>query len=120
MSKKVMLIALTAISAALFLPAAIASAQEIHNEPGNQAFTLAGGAGEIRASGEPTYTCESTDGSGTQTNSTTGTMSFDFTGCHINVLGFTVKCRSAGSPLDNTIATGGTYHLITWKNASGT
>jgi len=121
MSKKIMLIVLTAVSAALLALPAVASTQEIHFESGaNQNFSLSGGAGEIRANGEPTYTCEATDGTGAQTSSTTGTMTFDFTGCHINVLGFTVKCRSAGSALDNTIATGGTYHLITWKNTSGT
>ena len=121
MSKKIMLLALTAVSAALFALPAVASAQEIHFESAtNQNFTVTGPAGELRASGEPTITCESTDGTGAQTSSTTGNLNLDFTGCHINVLGFTVKCRSAGSALDNTIATGGTYHLITWKNQAGT
>jgi len=113
MSKKIMLLALAVVSAALFALPAVASAAEIHWEAASlQNFTVSGPPGELRAETKPTITCESTDGSGAQTSTTTGTISLDFTGCHINVLGFTVKCRSAESKLDNTIATGGTYHLI--------
>jgi hypothetical protein len=67
-------------------------------------------------SGEPTITCESTD----VTNGTisaggpTGTM-LDFTGCHTSAFGLTAKCHTTGSAADNTIAPGGTFHMITWK-----
>ena len=117
-----MLLALVVASAAMFALPAAASAQEIHWEETTgklQKFTIAGPAGELRAEGKPTITCESTDGEGAQSSTTTGEITLDFTGCHINVLGFTVKCHSAGSELDNTIETDASYHLITWKNGSG-
>jgi opacity protein-like surface antigen len=123
MSKKMMLLALAVVSAAFFALPAIASAQEIHLEPGNgETFNVSGGAGELRAESEPTITCETTDGSGKFDvgSSTTGTSTLDFTGCHTTVFGITAKCRSEASALDNTIASGGTFHLITWKNGSGT
>jgi hypothetical protein len=71
---------------------------------------------------EPTITCEIVDvNNGVITpGGTTGSMSLDFTGCHASVFGLTAKCHTTGSALDNTIASGGTIHLITWKNSSGT
>jgi hypothetical protein len=116
MSKKMMLLALAAFSAALFALPAVASAQEIHMEPGNgESFTVTGGAGELRAESEPTITCEHVDGSGKfdAGSSTTGTIHLDFTGCHATVFGLTAKCRTKLSALDNTITTEGTFHLIT-------
>lgn len=40
-------------------------------------------------------------------------MSLDFTGCHTTVFGLTAKCRTSGSPIDNTIKSAGAFHLIT-------
>jgi hypothetical protein len=121
MSKKVMLLAIAAFSAAMFALPVMAAGQEIHLEPG-EAFNVTGPAGELRAEEEPTVTCESTDGSGKfdTGSSTTGSVELDFTGCHTTVFGLTAKCRTEGSKLDNTIASVGTFHLITWKNAAGT
>jgi hypothetical protein len=66
------------------------------------------------AEGEPTTTCETGDISGTvSAGGTTGTIIFDLTGCHATVFGITAKCRTAGSPLDNTVKMSGTFHLIT-------
>jgi hypothetical protein len=113
MSKKIMLLALAVASVAMFALPAAASAQEIHLE-GVKSFTGTAGAGSLSAEGEPTITCESGDIEGTvETGGTTGTISLDFTGCHTTVFGFTAKCRTTGSALDNTIKNSGTFHLIT-------
>ncbi|HVD38193.1 MAG TPA: hypothetical protein VNC15_05120, partial [Solirubrobacterales bacterium] len=115
MSKKMMLLALAVASAALFALPAFASASELHTDTATS-FTGTGGPGSLKAKGEPTITCESADvNNGTiSAGGTTGTMTLDFTGCHASVFGFTAKCHTTGSALDNTIASGGTFHLITF------
>jgi hypothetical protein len=115
MTKKIMLLALAVASVAMFALPAAASAQEIHLE-GITGFSGTAGAGSLAAEGEPTITCESAHVEGTvETGGTTGTISLDFTGCHTTVLGFTAKCHTTGSPLDNTITSSGVFHLITIK-----
>jgi len=113
MSKKIMLLALAVASIAMFALPAAASAQEIHLE-GVESFEGSAGAGSLAAEGEPTITCESGDIEGTvAAGGTTGSISLDFTGCHTTVFGFTAKCRTTGSALDNTINSSGTFHLVT-------
>jgi hypothetical protein len=120
MSKKTILVALAVVSVTMIALPAMVSGQEIHGEPG-EAFSFSGPAGETRAEGEPTVTCESIDGSGKFDvgSTTTGSMERDYTACHITVFGITAKCHSEGSALDNTVVTKGTFHLITWKNTAG-
>jgi hypothetical protein len=114
MSMKTMLAAL-AVSAALFAIPAIATGQEIHIE-GISSISGSGSPSSLAAAGEPTFTCESTDVTGKiEAGGTTGSMTLDITGCHATIFGFTVKCRSAGSPLDNTVQTTATFHLITFN-----
>jgi hypothetical protein len=119
MIKKIMLLALAAASFALFALPALASAQEIHLDTA-ATFTGTGGAGSLVAEGEPTITCESTEvNNGTiSTGGTTGTMNLDFKGCHTSVFGLTAKCHTTGSAADNTVASGGTFHLIKLANGS--
>jgi len=113
MSKKIMLFALTVASVAMFALPTAASAQEIHLE-GVTSVSGTAGAGSLTAEGEPTITCESSDIEGTvSAGGTTGTISYDFTGCHATVFGITAKCRTSGSAVDNTIKTSGTFHFIT-------
>jgi hypothetical protein len=113
MSKKIMLLALAVASVAMFALPAVSSAQEIH-WTNTETFTGHGGAGTLVAEGEPTITCETVDVHGTPSaGGTTGSVTFDFTSCHTTVFGLTAKCRTTGSPLDNTIASSGTYHLVT-------
>jgi len=122
MSKKMMLLALAVASAALFALPAFASAEEIHLDTATT-FTGTGPAGTLVASGEPTISCTTTDVTNGVINAggTTGSMTLDFTGCSApNPLGGTAPCKSKEAPLSNTIATKGTFHLITWKNTSGT
>jgi hypothetical protein len=113
MGKKLVLLALAVVSAALFALPAIASAAEIHLDTATT-FTGTGGAGSLVAEGEPTITCESTDANNGVINAggTTGSMVLVFTGCHTSVFGFTAKCHTTGSALDNTIASGGTWHIF--------
>jgi hypothetical protein len=113
MSQKIMLLALAVASVAMFALPAAASAQEIHLE-GVTSFSGTAGPNTFSAEGEATFTCESADVSGTvSAGGTTGELSYDFTGCHMTVFGITAKCRTAGSVLDNTIKSAGTFHLIT-------
>ena len=113
MSKKMMLLALAVASVAMFALPAASSAQEIHLE-GISSFSGDATALTFTAEGEPTTTCETVDVSGTvSAGGTTGSISLDFTGCHATVFGFTAKCHTSGSPVDNTIKTNGTFHLIT-------
>jgi hypothetical protein len=114
MSKKTILAAL-AVGAALFALPGFASGQEIHLE-GVTSFTGTGSASSLAAEKEPTFTCESTDVTGAvAAGGTTGTMSLDITGCHTTVFGFTVKCHTSGSPLDNTVRTNASFHFITFN-----
>jgi hypothetical protein len=120
MSKKIMVLALAVVSAAFVALPAMASATEIHYEP-SEAFNISGVGGELRAEGEPTITCTTTSGSGKPTagSTTTGESTLDFTGCHTAVFGFTASCKSEGAAVAGTIATSGTYHLITWNETTG-
>src|SRR5215213_345346 len=107
MSKKTMLLALAAASFAMFALPSAASAQEIH-------WTTVSGTITLIAESEPTITCESATATATPSGGgTTGSISFDVTGCHTSIFGITAKCHTTGSPLDNTVAAKGTYHLIT-------
>jgi hypothetical protein len=120
MSKKIMMLALAVVSAAFFALPAMASATEIHYEPA-ETFTISGAGGELRAEGEPTITCTLTSGHGTFDvgSTTTGTATLDFTGCHTSVVGFTASCKSEGAAVGGTIASHGTFHLITWNETTG-
>ena len=114
MSKKKMLLATVVTSMALFALPSTVSAAEIHFEGATGVeFTGHGPASAPTAKNEPTITCETGHVQGVFTSETTGVVHGDITGCHINVLGFTIKCRTAGSALDNTITGQGTFHLIT-------
>jgi len=114
MSKKMMLLALAVVSAAAFALPAGASASEIHLT-NVASFTGTFGNGTLTAKEEPVITCEGPNHvTGTvNAGGTTGNMELDFTACHTSIGGFTVKCRTTGSPLDNTIKSAGVFHLIT-------
>jgi hypothetical protein len=95
MSKKMMLLAIAAVSAAMFALPAVASAGTPEVDfPGEGKFTLHGPAGALAAQNEPTISCTTTEGSGQFTSKTTGTVSLIFNTCSINVLGVPVHCES--------------------------
>ena len=119
MSKKTMLLAIVVSGVALFTRPSMASAAEIHFEGATGAKFV----GHIPANvptvkSEPTITCETGDVEGQFTSETTGVVHGELTGCHTTIFGFTAKCRTVGSVLDNTIASEGTFHLITYVNAT--
>src|SRR4051794_36177106 len=113
MSKKMMMLALAVASMTMFALPAASSAAELHLE-GIEKFTGDATAETLSAEGEPAITCETADVTGTvSAGGTTGTISYDTTGCHTTIFGITAKCRTVGSPLDNTIKSAGTTHFIT-------
>jgi hypothetical protein len=113
MIKRLMPLALVAVSVAMCAVPALASAQEIHLEPAEN-FTIAGSGGELRGEGEPTITCTATGGSGSASagSTTTGTFTIHLTGCHTSVFGFTASCNSSGAA-SGTVHISGTWHIIT-------
>jgi hypothetical protein len=115
MSKKMMLLALAAVSAVMFvLPAAASANWGV--TPTKASFTGTG-PGSLSAAGEPTITCEGTNtATGAYTDGTTGTLSLHFTKCHIVVFFITLPCSNTGNVKDATITTSGTFHNVTITN----
>jgi len=112
MNKKLLLLALSAVSVLMFaLPAAASAALEA--DPG-AGVTFSGTThtttkSTLTATGEPTITCDGPDHvTGSFTSKTAGTINLDFTNCHITVLGIPVNCKSSGSAVENTIAVNNT------------
>jgi len=120
MIKKTMLLVLVAISAAMFALPAAASAQEAHID-NVTSLTATFGLFSFTATSEPLWTCEGPNhvtGSFDAGSTSTGKLEYDFTGCHTKdpVFGSTIKCRTTGSPLDNTMRWTGAFHIITINN----
>jgi hypothetical protein len=115
MTKKMMLLALAAVSAALFAMPTGASANW-GVDPVTQSFSgtsEAGFVGLFSAEGEPKMTCEGPSHvSGAWTNGTEGSFSLDSTNCHLSVI-FTIPCHTAGAPLSNTILATGKFKNVT-------
>lgn len=120
MSKKTIVRGAVMVTVAIFALPAVAAAQEIHVEPA-EAFNVTSPGGEVRAVGEPTVTCTTLNGSGSFSagSTTTGSITRDYTGCHISVFGIKTSCKSEGAETAGTIANSGTFHMITWKNEKG-
>jgi opacity protein-like surface antigen len=119
MTKKMMLLALAAVSAAMFaLPAVASAAPTI--DPAGTSFTGTFGTSTLGAEGEPTITClgeNHVTGKFNTGSGTAGTISLDYTNCHIIVLGFTIACKTAGAPLSNTIALNSVPFSTTYPTA---
>jgi hypothetical protein len=117
MSKKMMLLALAAVSAVMFvLPAAASANWGV--TPGNAEFTGSGPAGALFAEGEPTIRCEGPNtGSGKYDGTgTTGSISLHFTKCSTTII-FRFPCSNTASPSSETITTAGTFHNVTVTTA---
>jgi VCBS repeat-containing protein len=112
MTNKVTLLVL-AVAALFALPAA-ASAQEVHLT-GITTFTGSGGTSTLATTGEPTFACSKNTvsiGQFDTGSTTTGSLTLDFTGCSAEYFGIRVTCNTSGA-VSGTIATGGSFHLIT-------
>ena len=113
MSKKIMLLALAVVSAALFALPAMASAAENHIEGATgKAFTGTGEGGNLSAEGEPVITCTKTTASGSFTSETTGNVNLVFEGCDTNFIGAILSCRSS-TEAAGIIKVSQQFHLIT-------
>lgn len=111
MSKKIMLLALAVVSAAMFAVPAVAAAGEwtLDNATG-KTFTIAKNTNPVlRSANGDTITCTGLTGSGSYTTNTTGTVSLDFTGCTENTFGF--SCQS-GTTSGTIAVSSKTFHNV--------
>ncbi|HWO83788.1 MAG TPA: hypothetical protein VNM38_08380, partial [Solirubrobacterales bacterium] len=119
MSKKIIPLTLAAVSAAMFVLSAAASANW-GVTPTNANFTSTGPTAKLFANGEPTIECKGSGrpavntGSGTYEDGTTGTVTLHFTECQAEFLGITVPCSTIlADPGSKTIVTSGNFHNVT-------
>jgi hypothetical protein len=113
MSKKIILLALAVVSAALFALPAVASANENHVEGATgRAFTGTGGVGNLTAEGEPTLSCSKTTATGSFSSETTGTVTLTYSGCNVTILGMNLSCRTVGAEA-GIIKMENVFHMIT-------
>jgi hypothetical protein len=116
MSKKIMLLALVAVSAAMCAMPAVASANFNHLSAGG-AFIVHGPAGNFNTVEGKTIACKTTTGEGSFATTTTGIMKLVFHGCGTVVLGFTFNCTTAGLPTGTIETTQLGIHLVTIDNS---
>jgi hypothetical protein len=111
MSKKMMLLAISVVSAAFFVMPAVASATSAHLSA-TSAFTVTpNGVTELETTGGEKITCSGgVKGSGAFQTTTTGTLSLTFHGC--KAFGF-ANCTTAGQPEGTIATTALSVHLIT-------
>lgn len=114
MNKKIMLLALAAVSALFALPG-VASATPAHLSAAEN-FTVAGGAGTLTRTDGNTVSCTAVSGSGSLESTTTGSVSLTFTGCKNN-LGF--NCTSGADVAGTITAPNLPVHLITLPESGG-
>jgi hypothetical protein len=102
--KKLMLLALAVVSAAMFaLPAVAAAGSPETDCPGGAAtcsFTSSGGASSLTTANGTTVNCTSNTGSGSYTSKTGGTIGLTFNGCKESVFG--TSCGTSGVIKTNT------------------
>jgi hypothetical protein len=98
MSKKMMMLALAVVSAALFALPAVASAQSWHLSQ-TTSFSVTGSGGNFSTSAGTTISCTSTTGAGSFSTTTEGSVSITFHGCLLAGLGAacTTPGQSAGT-----------------------
>jgi hypothetical protein len=113
MTKKITLMALAAISAAMLAVPALASAQTAHLDV-TSTFTVTGGAWTLATTSGTTTAGTSVSGSGTFTTTTTGTIDLTLSGFADEIFG--TKCGSTltGHAENSGIVTakGLSFHLI--------
>jgi hypothetical protein len=111
MNKKIMLLALAAVSAAMFALPAAASATHAHIQTAGETFTVTVAPGTLTRTDGLHLTCTGGTGNGSFDlgSTTTGTVSLTFTGCK-SAFG---HCQTKGTPT-GVIHTGTyVFHLIT-------
>jgi hypothetical protein len=110
--KKIMLLALAAVSAVLFVVPASASAGVWDIEPANGlyplTFNIHGGTAELKTTGGTSVHCTSVSGTGSYADKTTGTINLTFHGC--KAFGF--NCNSTGAPAGTIVTTALPFHNV--------
>jgi hypothetical protein len=124
MSKKMMLLALSVVSAALFALPAVAAATTAHLSA-TSTFTVSKGATEtveLETTGGEKVQCHSgVSGKGSFVTTTTGNLELTFHGCTTTVPIFgTLNCSSSGAPTGTIVTTTLPFHLISKVSGSGT
>ena len=117
MSKKLMMLAVAAVSAAAFIVPATASAiVPVHLTGGTPiGGTIAGGTARLSTTNGSTIHCGSVSGTANFENSTTGTMRLTFTGsCN----GFGFPCVSPGEASGSITTETLPFHLATIKRVA--
>jgi len=96
MNKKMMLLGLAVISAALFALPAVASAgsPQVDLKSYPITFSGTGGHSELRAGENPPVTCTTSHVHGEWTSATTGVLTVTFTGCKESIFG--TQCNNTG------------------------
>jgi hypothetical protein len=113
MAKKAKLLGLAVVSAAMLAVPAFASAQTAHIDVAEN-FTITGGGYTLSETGGLTVTGTSISGSGTFTNTTTGTMTLKFTGVTESIFGTKCGSTAQGHTESSGVVTTTelTFHLI--------
>jgi hypothetical protein len=112
--KKLMLLALAVVSAALFaLPAVAAAGAPETDCPAGAAtckFTSSGTASSLTTANGTTVNCTANTGSGEYTNKTTGTIALTFTGCKDSI--FSSSCSTSGQAAGTIKTNSAVFHNI--------
>jgi outer membrane protein W len=118
MNKKIMMLALAAVSAAMFALPAVASAEHVHISAIGE-FGVTGGAGTLTRADGNNVTGTGVTGKGKFTTTTTGgDLTLTFTGAKSSSLG--VHCQTTTTPTGIIHTTELEFHLITvTKNVPG-
>lgn len=115
MNRKIMLLALAAVSATMFALPTAASATDAHLSA-IEDFTISGGAGSLTRTDGQNVSCTGLSGSGSFETTTTGTVSLTFSGCK-NSLG--LNCTTAPDGVGTITANSLPFHLITLPEEGG-
>jgi hypothetical protein len=117
MNKKIMMLALAAVSAAMFALPAVASAELAHIGA-TGAINVTGGAGTLTRADGNNVSGTGVTGVGSFTTTTKGKVVLTFTGAKSTSLG--VHCQTTGKPTGEIVTTELEFHLITvTKNVPG-
>ena len=116
MSKKMMLLALSVVGAALFALPAVASATPAHISA-TENFTISSEkAATLEDDGGAKVTCHNgLSGNGSFENTTTGTINLTFTGCTSSG----INCNSSGQESGVIVTTALPFHLVTLGSSAG-
>lgn len=119
MNKKMMLLALSVVSAALFALPAVAAANPAAHISATENFTVSGTKTVLLEthSGEkvechPTAQVPAVTGTGSFENTTTGSVKLTFHGCTTTTIFGSIHCQSAGQPTGTITSTVLPFHLI--------